>query len=39
LEDERIIGFTELFNKINVIVVKNGSIEIQEAAVKKSDYC
>ena len=39
MDNGKIIGYTELFDKINAIVVKNGTIEIQETSIKKSDYC
>jgi hypothetical protein len=38
LDDKGIIGFTELFDKINAIIIKNGAVELQETSFKKPDY-
>lgn len=33
----KVIGFTELFGKVNAIVIKDGKVELQETKLKNSD--
>jgi hypothetical protein len=33
----KVIGFTEVFGKVNAIVVKDGKVELQETQIKRSD--
>jgi hypothetical protein len=33
----KVIGYTEFFDKVNAIVVKDGRIELQETELKRND--
>jgi hypothetical protein len=37
MSKDKVIGFSELFGKINAIVVKDGKVELQETDLKSSD--
>jgi len=40
MTENKVIGFTEFFSKVNAIVVKDGKVELQETEIKRSDcYC
>jgi len=35
----KVIGFIEFFGKVNAIVVKDRTVELQETKIRKSDCC
>ena len=35
---DKVIGFIDLFGKINAIIVKDGKVEVQETDLKKNEY-
>jgi len=37
MNENKVIGFTEFFGKVNAIVVKNGKVELQETDIKNSE--
>jgi hypothetical protein len=37
VNENKVIGFTEFFGKVNAIVVKNGKVELQETDIKNSE--
>jgi len=39
MTENKVIGFTEFFGKVNAIVVKDGNVELEETGVKRSDCC
>ena len=36
MTENKVIGFSEFFGKVNAIVVKDGKVEFQETEIKKS---
>jgi hypothetical protein len=38
MTENKVIGFSEFFGKVNAIVVKNGKVELQETEIKSSDF-
>lgn len=37
MTQNKVISFTEVFGKVNAIVVKDGKVELQETKIKRSD--
>jgi hypothetical protein len=37
--ENKVIGFIEFFGKVNAIVVKDQTVELQETKIEKSDCC
>lgn len=35
----KVIGYTEFFGKVNAIVVKDQTVELQETKIERSDCC
>ena len=35
--ENKVIGFSEFFGKVNAIVIKDGQVELQETEAKKSE--
>jgi hypothetical protein len=39
MTENKVIGFIEFFGKVNAIVVKDQTVELQETKIEKSDCC
>jgi hypothetical protein len=39
MTENKVIGFTEFFGKVNAIVLRGGKVELQETKIEKSDCC
>jgi hypothetical protein len=37
MTENKVIGYTEFFGKVNAIIVKDGKIELQETEIERSD--
>jgi hypothetical protein len=39
MTEDKVIGFTEFFGKVNAIVVKNGEVTLKETNIQRQDCC
>jgi len=39
MTENKVIGFTEFFGKVNAIVIKEGKVELQETGIERSACC
>jgi hypothetical protein len=39
MTENKVIGYTELFGKVNAIVLKDGKVQLQETEIERHDCC
>jgi len=39
MTEKKVIGYIDFFGKVNAIVVKDRTVELQETKIEKSDCC